>query len=858
MRERGSARVSNFKSSPVAFTGTVTADNITKFGFLLEEDLLEAIEKGNHGLLHIARNQIRYLWERIPEKLLTEALAGKEEAIIALKTDLFNSGDWERAHNLKSEEVAPGQTRGKIEEIHRITIEFIWAHKDMVHPNTINRDLEHDNDAVRMALNQIHYGTIRQKKKIVKERAPSISEVEHKEKMIKFIFLHKDKVKEQTMQGVIYNSANAISEAIRQINHKSENPKQPPVSGETTNQTYRDTVLKSKSPIAADNQPPRPRTLRNPIKKKLDLYFTGFSDEVTYEEIWKVFKQRGRIKDIVFPTKRDRWSKKYGFVKLFSQVDAEVFLAPQNPVYIRGNRISFNWAKGKRSNPRLSDRDSRKAVPAKGEFPRSVPHVSDPSLSNNHKSQDSPKDNGSYRNDGAQEWIERMARSVRVELDIDYAPDVLQERLVAYGIYQVEVLKISPFIFMFSCATPEDKVGLNLHNLDLKVINQRDVETKDLIIPRVTTIGLQGLPISAYSKSVLESIASRWGILLNKGVSCISNQHLVNPLLYISTTSLHAIEESIEVEALGQIFTVNVKEDRVMQSFNIGNSQSWARNRVAEEGSISVTEGSEKRGSEKGNSQETVSNWSFQAESDFQEEEELTKSSDIPVTDYRTIISSDSDSELRLCDPIIDEIEYRHLRTQDWNIGVSSFDISVEDKVEDLAGRELAVLHQSARPEIPVLLDSWKVREEKSSDEDSFTNMVQSPSSCPEGESDLESLGGEDHSSVIHTLQDLKIKQKCGRARKVRKLSFFDFKIKAHKNRLRSAKWSPGMYVRPWNGGRRKTNKHGGSPKRSYSSFFRPFDCASNIQAIWHLGEKTGLIPVASKERTLALLADRI
>ncbi|WOH08474.1 hypothetical protein DCAR_0727915 [Daucus carota subsp. sativus] len=474
MREKGSDNFSNFKNQTVDFSDKITADNISQYGFLLETEMLQAIQKGNSRLLKIARTRIRYLYERTSKKLFTEAVNGKEEAIISLTTDLLNSGEWERASRLRNEELAFGKQRAIAEKQHKNTIDFIWAHKDLVHPNTLKCDLDHDNDAVRMALNQIHYGSLRRRATQHDNVQQPSSPRNQKVQSINFIFSHKDLVDEQTMQGVAYNSDKAISDALQQIHR---HPRIKPGHGNSTRTPYKDTLLKSPSGPRPVFNSFIPEPLSPQPSKKLDLYFTGFSDEASCEEIWKGLKKWCRIRDIVIPSKRDRRNRKYGFIKFFSPEDAYGLLHSKSPVYIKDRKIVFDWQKGPQGSS-----SNEKARP-----------------SNFTKDPQSPLDTPvvEFPTEGLPEWMERVARSVRIELANDYAPDSLWEILVANGIYHVEVLKLGPSVFMLSCKDVGSKKELDLSALELSVLSQRDVAIKDLILPRVTGIRLHGLPVCA-------------------------------------------------------------------------------------------------------------------------------------------------------------------------------------------------------------------------------------------------------------------------------------------------------------------------------------------------------------------------
>lgn len=80
-----------------------------------------------------------------------------------IQSFLHNSGWWSRADNLTIRDA--GKSRGKSREqmvkSDSELIKFIRANRNLVHPNTlINLNIK-DNESIRMALNQIHYGSLK-------------------------------------------------------------------------------------------------------------------------------------------------------------------------------------------------------------------------------------------------------------------------------------------------------------------------------------------------------------------------------------------------------------------------------------------------------------------------------------------------------------------------------------------------------------------------------------------------------------------------------------------------------------------------------------------------------------------------
>ncbi|WOG87034.1 hypothetical protein DCAR_0206254 [Daucus carota subsp. sativus] len=131
-------------------------DKILKHWFLLDYDLVEAINKGNHSLMPMAIARVNYLIGKVPAKLLAEGINGEEEALWSIHELLYNNGCWEKANNL----VIADYDVSAIEKSTDPVLLFLNAYTHLIHPNTRVGALKGKREDVRMALNQIHYSSI--------------------------------------------------------------------------------------------------------------------------------------------------------------------------------------------------------------------------------------------------------------------------------------------------------------------------------------------------------------------------------------------------------------------------------------------------------------------------------------------------------------------------------------------------------------------------------------------------------------------------------------------------------------------------------------------------------------------------
>lgn len=290
-------------------------------------------------------------------------------------------------------------------------LDFIIGKKDLVHPNVVKMVQRDEQEGYRMALNEIHYGSLQlsREAKEVKEMINCENEIQKttdqdivkddrdqqdKEDVMKFIFAHKNRVKLATLKEVAYNSDKAIYEAFKQIHVKSLEINKDEIGGGKSKKKFVDVVKENMVPgqTIVKIVGSRGRNVQLDIDT---LFFTGFEDDVKAVDLWKTLKQIGRIKDIILPRKRDIYNKRFGFIKLMDKTWAEMFLRQSNRVEIKGKKIRIEAAKmvkNKRKSSLPSDREKGyNFKPPEKEKPGPILEITD---------------NSSYK------WLEIVGKSV--------------------------------------------------------------------------------------------------------------------------------------------------------------------------------------------------------------------------------------------------------------------------------------------------------------------------------------------------------------------------------------------------------------------------------------------------------------
>ncbi|KAL1805243.1 hypothetical protein ACET3Z_028311 [Daucus carota] len=252
-------------------------DRINRYWFLLDHDLVEAINKGNHALLHMAVSRVEFLIGVVSKELLEEGVKGEEEALWSIHEFLYNNGWWEKASNL---EIDWNEEQG-VEETMDPLLHFLRAYEHLIHPNSRVEALQGKREAVRMALNQIHYGSIELARLELKKGSPKHyasteqstkgkgefdtrkTLLHHLQVAKNFIKAFQHLVEPSVLKDAMLGNDKAISLALGQIHHKTL----PSKADGPTSQTYKEALL-TPSKVATPKQiiSPKTRVDRNTIK----------------------------------------------------------------------------------------------------------------------------------------------------------------------------------------------------------------------------------------------------------------------------------------------------------------------------------------------------------------------------------------------------------------------------------------------------------------------------------------------------------------------------------------------------------------------------------------------------------------
>lgn len=77
-------------------------------------------------------------------------------------------------------------------------------------------------------------------------------------------------------------------------------------------------------------------------KGSTSYYFTNFPDNHDLEDMWKLFLRWGRVIDVFIPQKRDKFGKRFGFVKFLEVKNPKALEEQLDSLWIGSYKLRVN------------------------------------------------------------------------------------------------------------------------------------------------------------------------------------------------------------------------------------------------------------------------------------------------------------------------------------------------------------------------------------------------------------------------------------------------------------------------------------------------------------------------------------
>uniref|UniRef100_A0A175YH73 RRM domain-containing protein n=1 Tax=Daucus carota subsp. sativus TaxID=79200 RepID=A0A175YH73_DAUCS len=500
-------------------------DKVLKFWFLLDFDLLEAIQKGDVRWVDISMARVEYLNKVVDQELVRKCLEGDEEALCQTHRFLMNEGWWERANNLDLSKTIWRRDKkweAKMEEQERKLRDYVISRQELVHPNVVKMVLQGDREGLRMALNHVHYNSLREHRvvknmKAVLTRDKKDSGVQSNEEG------KSGKDREKSYKNVLVENG----EKKRWVRKERQ-------------------ILGNKEDVSQG---------RN--QKNSMVFVHNLPEKSNSLEIWNFMRKWGRVLDCITPMRRDKFGKRFGFIRLQSIIEAEKFIRGVNGKLLAGNAIRAQFAQKQVSQ--VIDKKGRK------EFKQTRIELVDQRREREplHCISDKAerKIMGTVKLEVADHILSsEIERSLVVSSWKESSIVEILNTIEALGYEGVPVRSLSSTKFLVTFPSSDSFLNLDQDLFGLGFLDCKPVSVDDLILPRRLVLECLGLPITLWKFSNFAKILEGIGNIT--AISRLLDENLTyrNPMIEVETKEMSEINRELAVEFEGKQIVVMLKE----------------------------------------------------------------------------------------------------------------------------------------------------------------------------------------------------------------------------------------------------------------------------------------------------------
>ncbi|KAL1825991.1 hypothetical protein ACET3Z_012769 [Daucus carota] len=665
-------------------------------------------------------------------------------------------------------------------------LNFIRANADLVHPNTIAKASNGDQEGVRMALHQIHFGSlsarpIQKKPKFISPNKKDYMVEEQKIITYDFLKVHASMVEPGVLKDALGGNDKALSLALGQIHHHSltgDHASTKPLP-QSPSQTFREALLKNSarpSPTVKRSPPPNSQSSRKKgdMAPKSSIFFTELDDSLHMKDLWSLFKKEGKIRDIILPRKRDKFGNRFGFLLASDEKQADNIISALNGKLIGSRKLYLAKAKGAQKPPSQPPKSASSTRAPKvhitpPESPKSVSH----SLP-----RDLPSPPASVELLPDEDFIHIMENSLFLRTVKHETTDTVG--MIAEGLGAVNALIRGLSGDRFIAYFPH---YMDLHDTDREFLKigfaeVRDLHLDDLLPSRKTWVEVRGLPIVGWKEDNFKNILSSFGTILQFGKTRDEEDFYQTPKFLLETQRVSEINEIKYINLMGKIWKVRFLEttgdlsqlnDAIPNDFSSYSRDSPANDFIQSRRSCESTKKSEGEcmsiSSNPAGSTALPEHNHFndhELVDDEEEVQEILAEDEEEILDEEVILEENRTGNVVLIDS---EIETHTLTDE----GCGDITIPEEENLaREVSNSDINPLTPfSEESPITLVTTNWLPRDRDTSPSDPL-NASDSNGSVVDEESLDEFISNQDRSmDILQDLDKLKVKGRRGRPRKL-------------------------------------------------------------------------------------------
>ncbi|KAK8708209.1 hypothetical protein V6N13_059253 [Hibiscus sabdariffa] len=298
-------------------------------------------------------------------------------------------------------------------------------------------------------------------------------------------------------------------------------------------------------------------------EKGVTLFVENIPMRMQWRGLWHMFARHGEVIRTFIAKKLSRGGKRFGFVELGNEVDANRAMERLNRFITYGFRLTVKVARQnnlRRSEEKKRPKNEQKRVHIWVERKEDQPRAEDQLLKElNPRESKCKKVIGHVE----EEELWKLQKCLVGETSMVCSVQYLAKRLEAWGLNGIKILRMGGKLFLLTFE--DEDLYIMLEDLEWSYLKEIfckiDVWSEKLKNPsRATWIEVRGLPLHVWNGYTLKRIAAFWGEFEAWGENLNRTIDAERTTILITTNHQGRIDELVEIEVGSEIHEVFVRE----------------------------------------------------------------------------------------------------------------------------------------------------------------------------------------------------------------------------------------------------------------------------------------------------------
>ncbi|XP_058783228.1 uncharacterized protein LOC131657894 [Vicia villosa] len=312
------------------------------------------------------------------------------------------------------------------------------------------------------------------------------------------------------------------------------------------------------------------------------FFITEFRDRWRARDLYFEFKELGDIEEVVIPPRKDRFGRRFGFVRFLNVKDEELMATKLDNMILEGRKLFANLPRFSRpKDAEQSGFAAQKSIPAKANTKGTGGNRLDGigyGTTVNHQSYVDVirSSNGSFNfNEGNKvpktlffkpcfEDVSQYKKAFTGRIKESGKMEDIKKLFLEEGIFSIRVTVLGPNLYLLEDLI-EGEVELFVEERKSWWVQWfssiKQWEPKDRDEERVTWLRVLGVPCHAWSEICFKQLVDTKGVFVRCDEGTVLKKRMDEAIICIRTKIRERLDDMVKLSIDGQLFVVSLLED---------------------------------------------------------------------------------------------------------------------------------------------------------------------------------------------------------------------------------------------------------------------------------------------------------